>query len=357
VRKAQRHLKQASWHAPLLVSAFLLLVSPAVLHAGPSPKLAPKRVPQPAAQMQKAAARAAAIEQPTFPTPEAALEALVGGVKAKDHDALMNLFGPESQQLLSGDRVEDRNALERFSASVEQSAELQKNDDGNYTVLIGENHWPFPIPIASRGDRWFFDTKAGLEEILNRRIGQNELAAIATCRAYAVAQWEYYTESGADTQGLAVYARKFISSAGHHDGLYWETAEGENPSPLGQLVAEARTEGYGPRRRTARPAAKPAAEPGRPREPRPFHGYRFKILTAQGASAPGGKFSYVINGNMIAGYALVAYPAKWGNSGVMTFIINQQGRVYQKNLGSDTGKIASEMTEYNPDPTWQLVEP
>jgi hypothetical protein len=208
------------------------------------------------------------------------------------------------------------------------------------------------VPLRPRlSDRWLFNTQAGLEEILNRRIGQDELSAIATCRAYALAQWEYYTESGSDTEGLAVYAQKFYSTPGHHDGLYWETAEGEKPSPLGELVAEARAEGYGPHNRTARSAS------SQPHKPHPFHGYIFKILTAQGPSAPGGKFSYIINGNMIAGYALVAYPSKWGNSGVMTFIINQQGRVYQKNLGPDTAKIAAAMTEYNPDPAWQLVEP
>lgn len=277
------------------------------------------------------------------------MQALVTAAKTGDPRVVSNLFGPDGKQLLSGDRVQDQDQLQRFAANIEASAQLQKEGAG-YTILVGENRWPFPIPIVSSGDRWLFDTKAGLEEILNRRIGQDELAAIATCRAYAVAQWEYYTESGGDTQGLAVYAQKFISSPGHHDGLYWETAEGEKPSPLGVLVADARAQGYGPQNRSARPS-------GQPRRPRPFHGYVFKILSAQGPSAPGGKFSYIINGNMIAGYALVAYPDKWGNSGVMTFIINQQGRVYQKNVGPGTDKIAAAMTEYNPDPTWHLVPP
>jgi hypothetical protein len=301
--------------------------------------------PRPAAS---AAPQAAASAQPSYATPEEAMQALIAAAKTGDPRVMANFFGPDGKQLLSGDRVQDEEQLQRFNANIEAFVQLQKEGDG-YTILVGESHWPFPIPLVNRGDRWLFDTKAGLDEILNRRIGQDELAAIATCRAYAVAQWEYYTESGGETQGLAVYAQKFMSAPGHHDGLYWETAEDEKPSPLGELVADARAEGYGPQNRGARPA-------GAPRKPRPFHGYYFRILTAQGPSAPGGKFSYIINGNMIAGYALVAYPAKWGNSGVMAFIINQQGRVYEKNLGADTGTIAASMTEYNPDPTWQLVQ-
>jgi hypothetical protein len=286
--------------------------------------------------------------QATFSTPQDAMQALVRAAKTGDPREVAGLFGPDGKQLLSGDRVQDRDRVKRFAANLEESARLQQ-DGSSYTILVGKNGWPFPIPIVRQGDGWEFDTKAGLNEILNRRIGEDELSAIATCRAYAVAQWEYYTESGADTQGLAVYAQKFMSSPGRHDGLYWETAAGEKPSPLGELVADARAEGYGPRNRKARPS-------GAPRKPHPFHGYFFRILTAQGPSAPGGKFSYIINGNMIAGYALVAYPAKWGNSGVMTFLINQQGRVYEKNLGPETAKTAAAMTEYNPDPSWKLVE-
>jgi hypothetical protein len=328
---------------PLLSASFLLVslaATPPVLRAAPPP----------AADASSAGAQAATSDQPTFPTAEDAMQALVGAAKTGDPRVVSKLFGPDGTQLLSGDRVQDRNDLERFATNLQASAQLQKNG-ADYTILVGANRWPFPIPIVRRGDRWLFDTQAGLEEILNRRIGQDELSAIATCRAYALAQWEYYTESGSDTQGLAVYAQKYYSTPGHHDGLYWETAEGEKPSPLGKLVAEARAEGYGPHAHTARSAS------SQPHKPHPFHGYIFRILTAQGPSAPGGKFSYIINGNMIAGYALVAYPSKWGNSGVMTFIINQQGRVYQKNLGPDTAKIAAAMTEYNPDPAWQLVEP
>jgi hypothetical protein len=325
------------FRALLLLSSSMALAAFTVLGARPGRQAA---APAAAAQTEASA-------QPIYSTPQEALAALISVAKSSDPREVSKFFGPDGKQLLSGDRVQDTDQLQRFSANLEASAQLEKTDSG-YTVLVGETHWPFPIPLVSRNGQWQFDTKAGLEEILARRIGQDELAAIATCRAYAVAQWEYYTQSGSATQGLAVYAQKFISTPGSHDGLYWETAAGEKPSPLGELVADARAEGYGPRHRAGPSSAQP-------HKPRPFHGYIFKILTGQGPSAPGGKFSYIINGNMIAGYALVAYPAKWGNSGVTTFIINQQGRVYQKNLGPDTDQVAAQMTEYNPDPTWQLV--
>lgn len=234
--------------------------------------------------------------------------------------------------------------MDQFAAAVKNSAKLERVSEAKFTLVIGERNWPFPIPIVKEGNRWRFDTRAGVEEILNRRIGENELCAIPTARAYVLAQWQYFTEAGADKDGVAVYAQKFISSPGKRDGLYWETAPGEKPSPLGSLVAAACAEGYG--RKNDRAAPKRA----------PYHGYYFKILTRQGAYAPGGKYNYIINGNMIAGHALVAYPDKWGSSGVMTFIVNQQGRVYQKNLGPKTAQIATAMTEYNPESSWKLVE-
>lgn len=276
------------------------------------------------------------------------MHALIAAAEAKDRGALSKIFGPASDKLLSGDPVADNNALAKFAAAAHESARLESDGTAKFTLVVGKNNWPTPIPIVQKGNRWLFDTAAGIEEILDRRIGQNELSAIETCRAYVVAQWEYFTEGEWGHGGVAAYAQKFISSPGEHDGLYWETAEGEKPSPLGELVAAARAEGYGRVRR--------AAEKGS-RGRRPYHGYYFKILTRQGANAPGGRYNYIINGNMIAGFALVAYPDKWGNSGVMTFIVNQQGRVYQKNLGPDTAKTAGAMTVYNPDPTWKLVEP
>jgi hypothetical protein len=306
---------------------------------------------------------APATNQETFSTPEDASQALIAAAKAKDRAAFGRIFGSDYDQLLSGDPVEDANDLNDFARGMEESAQLRKDSDTQYTLLVGKNSWPMPIPIVKQANQWLFDTKAGLDEILNRRIGDNELSAIATCRTYVVAQWEYFTEGDHDNDGVAEYAQRLFSSPGQKDGLYWPTADDEKPSPFGELVAEARAEGYGPRARTDITSAKSegpsgqSGEQGAQRPRRPYHGYYFKILTGQGPSAPGGKYNYIINGNMIAGFAFVAYPAKWGNSGVMTFIVNQQGRVYQKNLGPDTEKLASAMTEYNPDPSWQLVQP
>ena len=316
------------------------------------------------AQSQATANPSATItEQETFPTPDEALQALATAAKAKDRGALAKIFGPDQNQLLSGDPVEDENDLNDFAKGLAAFAQLRKDSDTQYTLLVGDDSWPMPIPIVKRGNEWLFDTKAGLDEILNRRIGDNELSAIATCRAYVVAQWEYFTEGDHDNDSVAEYAQRLFSSPGQRDGLYWATADDEKPSPFGEFVAEARAEGYGPRARTNVSSAKPVSPSGQPQETtaqrprRPYHGYYLRILTRQGPSAPGGQYNYIINGNMIAGFALIAYPAKWGNSGVMTFIVNQQGRVYQKNLGADSDKIASTMTEYNPDPSWQLVQP
>jgi hypothetical protein len=302
-------------------------------------------------------AHAQSPSQSTFSSADDALQALVSAAKAKNRDALAKVFGPDYDQLLSGDDVEDAKDLGEFAVAVGESAQLQKIDAYRYTVTVGKDNWPTPIPLVQNDGKWFFDTKAGLDEVINRRVGEDELSAIATCRTYAVAQWEYYTEGDWDHDGVAEYAQKLISTPGAHDGLYWETSEDDKPSPLGKLIAAAQAEGYGPNA-----SAAGAADKGGPNKEAPeighapYHGYYFKILTRQGPHAPGGKYSYVINGNMIAGYALVAYPDRWGNSGVMTFIINQQGRVYQKNLGPNTAKLASAMTEYNPDLTWKLVE-
>jgi len=292
------------------------------------------------------AANAKAPKQRLFTTPQEAVQALIEAVKSADHEKLMAIYGPEREKLRSGDAVEDARALKGFGERLERAATLEKVDDAKYTLLVGEDHWPSPIPIVRDGRKWRFDTAAGLDEILSRRVGQNELSTIMTCRAYVVAQWEYYTEAR-DTarDGLAVYAQHIISTSGKRDGLFWEVPEGGTPSPLGSLIAQARAEGYTPG----------MAKSGEAKSRSPFHGYFFRILKAQGPHAPGGKFSYVINGNMIAGFALIAYPDKWGSSGVMTFIVNQQGRVYEKNLGENTAELAAAVTEYEPDPTWKLV--
>ncbi len=295
--------------------------------------------------------------QRSFASPDEAMQALVDAAKSKDHAAMAAIFGPEYQKLLSGDAVQDNNELDHFSAAIGQSAKLRKNGDDRATLAIGPDNWPFPIPIvkSKTGDQWRFDTTAGKEEILNRRIGENELSAISTCRAYTLAQWEYFTEGDHDNDGVAEYAQKFISTPGQKDGLFWETAEGEKPSPMGALVAAARAEGYAAGRRDTAATVKTISASTLPRSP--YHGYYFRILKRQGQHAPGGKYNYVINGNMIAGYALIAFPEKWGSSGIMTFIVNQQGRVYQRNFGSNTLKIANAITEYDPDPGgWKVVK-
>ncbi len=300
--------------------------------------------------------------QSTFNTPEEAVKALVAATKDENVADLQKLFGPQYTQLLSGDPVEDKRDLDDFSAAIQENAELVQVDGTKYTVNAGKDAWPSPIPVVQKDGKWFFDTAGGLDEVANRRIGNNELSAIETCRAYALAQWEYFTQSDWDHDGIAEYAKRLISSPGRHDGLYWETTEDENPSPLGVALAAAQARVAGS---TAVTAA-PSGAAGKSLLPQtavaldvpnvPYHGYYFKILTGQGPHAPGGKYSYIINGNMIAGYALVAYPANWSTAGIMTFIINQQGRVYQKNLGPDTAKQAAAMTIYNPDATWELVQ-
>ncbi|MGA2421365.1 MAG: DUF2950 family protein, partial [Candidatus Acidiferrum sp.] len=266
-------------------------------------------------------ASAQAPGQSTFNTPEEAVKALVAAAKDENQSALQKLFGPEYNKLMSGDAVEDKKDLDDFSAALQDSAQLLQVDANKYTVTAGKDAWPTPIPVSLKDGKWFFDTKAGLEEVIDRRIGENELSAIETCRAYAVAQWEYYTQGDWDRDGVAQYAQHLISTSGKHDGLYWETTEGENPSPLGALVAAARAQGYEPSSAAPAPTAKPAtparaansgssAPAGKsfaattkssgaedaPEMPRaPYHGYYFKILTRQGPHAPGGKFSYIIN--------------------------------------------------------------
>jgi hypothetical protein len=282
--------------------------------------------------------------QQSFSSPEEARQALVTAVQAKDHGALRTIFGPVAAELEPGDPVEQAAEFEHFARHVAEGVELAKEGEAKATLVIGSKKWPFPVQIVKKEGRWLFDTEAGREEILNRRIGHNELLAINVCRAYVEAQREYYTMPEPDGDQIPKYAQRMISTSGRKDGLYWPTPAGAKESPLGLLVAKAKEEGYMQQRK-----------PGE-KGPRPFHGYYFRILKQQGKNASGGKFSYVINGNMVAGHALVAYPARWGVSGVMSFIVNQRGRVYQKNLGPKTAEIAHKMKGYNPGLTWKLVE-
>jgi hypothetical protein len=280
--------------------------------------------------------------QKVFTSPAEARQALIAAVQAKDHAVLRTIFGPIARELEPGDPVEQATEFEHFARHVAEGVELLTESEQRATLVIGAKKWPFPVPIVKKGEGWLFDTQAGREEILSRRIGKNELLAIKACRAHVEAQREYYAMAEPDGDQLPKYAQQMMSSPGRRNGLYWPTAAGAKESPLGPLVARAKEEGY----------LQQAGENG----PRPFHGYYFRILKRQGANAPGGKFDYVINGNMVAGFALVAYPAKWGVSGVMTFIVNQRGRVYQKNLGPKTAEIARKMKEYNPDLTWKIAQ-
>lgn len=282
--------------------------------------------------------------QQLFASPEAARQALVTAVQQKDHGALARIFGPVAAELEPGDPVQQAAEFDHFSRHVLEGTELVKEGDAKAILIIGKKKWPFPVPIVKQGNTWLFNTEEGREEILNRRIGHNELVAINVARAYVEAQREYYAMPEPEGDQLPKYAQHMVSRTGKRDGLYWPTAAGEKESPLGPLVAKAKEEGYMQKR--------PEGEHGA----RPYHGYYFRILTRQGKDAPGGKFNYVINGNMVAGYALVAYPAKWGVSGVMTFIVNQRGRVYEKNLGPKTAEIVRKMKGYNPDVSWKLAD-
>ena len=281
--------------------------------------------------------------QRVFSSPEEARQALLSAVQQKDHGALRKIFGPVAGELEPGDPVEQATEFDHFARHLSEGTELVKEGEAKAILVIGAKKWPFPVPIVKKGDSWLFNTEEGREEILNRRIGHNELLAINVCRAYVDAQHEYYSMPEPDGDQIPKYAQHMISRPGKKDGLYWPTAAGEKESPLGPLVAKAKEEGYTQQRKEG--------EHG----PRPYHGYYFRILKRQGPGAPGGKFNYIINGNMVAGHALVAYPARWGVSGVMTFIVNQRGRVYEKKLGPKTAEMARKMKSYNPDLGWKLV--
>jgi hypothetical protein len=277
-----------------------------------------------------------------FATPEEAVAALRWATASADTNALRDILGAGAEELENPDRVQGTNELESFSAALAEKSHLVRSSDAFVILEVGDDLWPFPVPIVKTNGSWYFDTAVGKDELLNRRIGKNELATIPVLRAYVDAQREYASEDR-DGSEILKYAQRLVSSPDKHDGLYWPLEAGGDESPLGPLVAYAQGEGYNPEVR-----AEEEAERG------PYHGYYFKILTRQGKHARGGAYNYIINGNMIAGFALVAWPAEYGETGIMTFIVNQQGRVYQKNLGPDTAKLARKMTEYDPDPTWKL---
>jgi hypothetical protein len=276
----------------------------------------------------------------TFETPEAAVSALVAAANAQDTNALHDIFGPATEDIANPDRVQAANELEAFTTALNRTNRIVHESDSKCVLEVGDKSWPFPIPVIKQDGKWYFDTEAGKDEILNRRIGENELSTLQVVRGYVEAQREYATKDR-DGKEVLKFAQKIISSPGLKDGLYWPPELDGEISPLGPLAADAAAEGY-------------SKTPGNSNERQPFHGYFYKILTRQGKHAPGGKYDYVINGNMIAGFALVAWPAEYGESGVMTFIVNQQGRVYQKDLGPQTAKAAGAMRAYDPDKTWSV---
>lgn len=279
-----------------------------------------------------------ASAQQAFKTPDEAASALVSAAKAGDMKTLVAVLGPDGEDIVSsGDEVADGATRQKFVAAYDAKHQITMEDDNKAIMVIGQEDFPLPIPLIRKDGMWRFDTTAGREEILVRRIGRNELDAIQSCLAYVDAQNDY-AEKDRTGAGVKTYAQRIISQPGKRDGLYWPTSPGEETSPLGELIAQATTQGY----RTGA---------GRT----PFHGYYFKILTKQGAAAPGGEMDYVVRGKMIGGFALVAYPAVYRNSGVMTFLVNHAGTVFQKDLGPDTARIAERMSSFNPDRTWQKV--
>jgi hypothetical protein len=280
-----------------------------------------------------------ALAQQTYKTPQEAVDALVASAKTDDQKAALVVLGRDGEDIISsGDTVADNAVRQRFVASYDAKHQINLDGDKKATLVIGDNDYPFPIPLVKKTGLWSFDTDTGRREILFRRIGHNELDAIQTALAYVDAQNEY-ADKDRTGAGAGAYAQRFVSEAGKKDGLYWPTAQGEEESPLGELFAAASRQGY-------------RADQGRS----PYHGYYYKILTRQGPAAPAGAVDYVVKGKMIGGFALVAYPDEYRNSGVMTFIVSHHGTVFQKDLGPDTEKIAEAMTSFNPDKSWTKVD-
>jgi hypothetical protein len=276
----------------------------------------------------------------SFPTPDAGARALIAAAKADGMEELLAIFGPEGSDLVaSSDPTTTRRNREVFRVAAAERWSLEDKSSDTKVLVIGNEGWPFPVPLVKTPSGWRFDTAAGREEVLARRIGRNELAVLRVCRTYVAAQ-RIYAASGHDGQAAGLYARTIRSAEGRQNGLYWPAAAGQKRSPLGDLVAEAAAEG--------RPIGTGA-------QPAPFHGYFFKVLTAQGRGAPGGAKNYVADGRMSGGFALVAWPARYGVTGIMTFIVNHDGGVREKDLGPETATIATGMKVYDPDASWVIA--
>lgn len=287
------------------------------------------------------AAAAGKAHQKTFASPEEAAKAVIAAAKAGDSKELAAIFGPGSEKVLqSGDKVADKDARERFVKAADEANGLEKSGDAKAILTVGKDKWPFPVPIVKAESGWQFDVNAGKEEILNRRIGRNELFAMQSILAYVDAQREYYVGNPENAK-LLQYAQKMASSPGKRDGLYYPVKAGERVSPLGPLFVSAKAEGY----------AK-----GADGKPGAYHGYKYRILKGQGPDAKGGAYEYVAQGKMIGGFGLIAWPATYGNSGVMTFVVNHDGAVFEKDLGAGTEAAAQKITKFNPDKTWKAVQ-
>jgi hypothetical protein len=280
-----------------------------------------------------------ASAQQAFKSPDEAASALVSAAKAGDRKAIVIVLGPDGGDIVSsGDEVADAAARQKFIAAYDAKHQIAMEGDSKAIMVIGQEDFPLPIPLVRKDGMWRFDTTAGREEILARRIGKNELDTIQSCLAYVDAQNDY-ADKDRTGAGKGIYAQRIVSSPGKKDGLYWPDAQGNDPAPLGEFFAEATKQGY-------------RVGGGRT----PYHGYYYKILTKQGAPAPDGELEYVVKGKMIGGFALVAYPAAYRNSGVMTFIVSHNGTVYQKDLGPHTARLAERMTSFNPDGSWTKVD-
>lgn len=280
---------------------------------------------------------AAAPADKTYASPEDAVNALVAALKANDRAATIAVLGNVGEWISSGDKVADRAVADRFVAAYDAKHAITRDGD-TAKLVVGNDDFPFAFPIVKTGERWHFDTDAGKDELLARRIGENELDVVKVMQAIVDAQREYSSEDR-NGDGVLDYAQKFASSPGKHDGLYWPAKAGEPASPLGALVAQAAGQGYS------------KGEKG----PRPFHGYYFRMLKGQGKGAESGAVDYVVKGRAIGGFAVVAYPAKYGNSGIMTFIVNQDGKVYQADLGPKSAEQAGKMQRFDPDKSWSPV--
>ena len=274
--------------------------------------------------------------QKTFSSPEDASNALVTAARNNDEKTMLDILGPDGKQIVSsGDDAEDAESRANFVRRYEQMHRLMKEPDGTTVLYIGAENWPTPIPLVNQGNSWYFDTEAGKKEILYRRVGRNELSAISVCQELVAAQKEFYSAQHNE------YAKEIFSNEGQRNGLYWKAAEGEPQSPVGPLVASAFAEGYAKSQNGS---------------PTPYRGYYYRMLMRQGKNGPGGAKSYLVNGKLAGGFAFLAYPAEYRSSGVMTFIVNEDGIVYQKDLGRKTEVLAKALKEYNPNSSWQKAE-